>query len=218
MGLREQAYDVNASIFGNPEDRAVLGLATLYSGVLAFVNPNEDEHYIYPTANGLSAGNNAQMLTGTEGVNLVAPPVNAGQFLNWRGPGVSVFGNPRVSQLMCVGGDGIRGAIGFLTGAAEAPVFLYFTDGHIPQLGSAANWRAGAGGTALSTALAGPFTKHDKFRDGMTDLTGPVVIAGRQDKPSGLGLIVGDGQVATMVWTVNGTALAAGSPLQFYAL
>jgi hypothetical protein len=66
--------------------------------------------------------------------------------------------------------------------------------------------------------LAGPFSKRDIPRDAVTNLTGPVVIAGRDDKPSALGLIVGDGMTSTMIWTVNGTALVAGTPVTYAAL
>jgi hypothetical protein len=220
MGLRESVYDVNATIFGNPKDKAVLGLTTLFSGVLSLVNPNGDEHYIYPSAGGLSAGNRTLAMTGADGVIIVAGPITPGPILgNLRAPGLNIIGSQRVSQLVTIGGiDGVRGAIGFLTGAAEAPVFLFFSDAHVPRLGSAANWKAGSGGTALGAAVAGPFSKVDIPRDTVTAFSGPVVMAGREDKPSGLGLVVGDGMTATMIWTVNGTALVAGSPAMFYAL
>ena len=45
---RETAYDVNATIFGDPESRAVLGIVSAYSGVVALVNPNGDEHLHLP--------------------------------------------------------------------------------------------------------------------------------------------------------------------------
>jgi hypothetical protein len=220
MGLRESVYDVNATIFGNPEDRAVLGLTTLFSGVLSLVNPNGDEHYIYPSTGGLSAGNRTLAMTGADGVLIVTGPITPGPLLNnLRAPGLTIYGNQRVSQLATIGGiDGIRGAIGFLTGAAEAPRLLYFTDAHVPQLGSTDNWKAGTGGTALGAAVAGPFSKVDIPRDTVTAFSGPVIISGRQDKPSGLGLVVGDGMTATMIWTTSGTALVAGSPAAFYAL
>lgn len=220
MGMRESVYDVNATIFGNPEDRAVLGLNTQYSGVLSLVNPNGDEHYIYPSAGGLSAGNRTLAMTGADGVILVAGPITSGPILgNLRASGLSIIGNQRVSQLVTIGGiDGVRGAIGFLTGAAEAPRLLYFTDAHVPQLGSTANWKAGTGGTVLGTAVPGPFSKVDIPRDTVTAYSGPVIISGRQDKPSALALVVGDGMTATMIWTVNGTSLVAGSPAMFYAL
>jgi hypothetical protein len=220
MGLRESVYDVNATIFGSLDDRAVLGLNTQFSGVLSLVNPNGDEHYIYPSAGGLSAGNKTLMNTGADGVLIVTGPITPGPILdNLRAPGLNIIGSQKVSGLVTIGGiDGVRGAIGFLTGAAEAPRLLYFTDAHVPQLGSTDNWKAGTGGTALGAAVAGPFSKVDIPRDAVTAFSGPVIIAGRQDKPSGLGFVVGDGMTATMVWTTSGTALVAGSPATFYAL
>jgi hypothetical protein len=216
---RETQYDINATIYGSPDYKAILGLLTMFSGVVALINPDGTEHYIYPTAAGLSAGNKTLMSAGTQGTNLVAGPINTGPFLNnLRSSGINILGSTRMSELVTIGGMGIRGAIGFLTGASPNPRLLYFTDAHVPQLGSGANWLAGTGGTVLGAALAGPFSQPDIPRDAVTNLTGPVVIAGRDDKPSALGLIVGDGMTATMVWTVNGTALVAGSPADYALL
>ena len=215
---RETVYDVNVTIFGDPEDRAVLGLVSQYSGVVALINPNGDEHYIYPTAAGLSAGNKTLMNTGTEDINLVPGPIPAGPFLNFKAPGVNILGNHRISGLVTIGGKGIRGAIGFLTGRllnhdtctsrmlTHLSLDLQLTGRLVPVV---PRWER---------HLLGPFSKHDAHRDATTNFTGPVVISGRPDKPSGLGFIVGEGMTATMVWTVNGTALAAGSPGTFYSL
>ena len=215
---RETQYDINATIFGSPDYKAILGLLTQYSGVVSLVNPDGTEHYIYPTATGLSAGNKTLMSSGTAGVLIIAGALPAGPFLNLKAPGVNIIGSARVSGLVTIGGWGTRGAIGFLTGAALDPRLLYFTDAHIPQLGSRANWLVGGGGTALGAALAGPFSQQDIPRDAVTNFTGPVVIAGRDDKPSALALIVGDGFTSTMIWTVNGTALVAGTPTTYAAL
>jgi hypothetical protein len=215
---RETAYDINATIFGSPDYKAILGILTQFSGVVSLVNPNDDEHYIYPVATGLSAGNKTLMSAGTAGVLIITGALPAGPFLDLRAPGVNILGSARVSGLLTIGGDGFRGALGFLTGASLDPRLLYFTDAHVPQLGSVANWMVGAGGTALGAALAGPFSKRDVPRDAVTNFTGPVVIAGRDDKPSALGLIVGDGMTSNMIWTVNGTALVAGTPAAYAVL
>ena len=159
------------------------------------------------------------MNTGTEGTNLVAGPVAAGPFLNFKAPGVNILGNHRISGLVTIGGRGIRGAIGFMRGyGVTEPDFLYFNDAHVPTMGSATNWRTGTGGFAMGAALAGPFSKVDSHRDAVTNFTGPVVISGRLDKPSGLGFIVGEGMTATMLWGLGAFVLGAGSPAQFYAL
>ena len=187
-----------------------------YSGVVALINPNGDEHYIYPTAAGLSAGNKTLMNTGTEDINLVPGPVPAGPFLNFKAPGVNILGNHRISGLVTIGGKGIRGAIGFLTGAFPEPRYLYFSDAHAPQPWIVATGRLEQVGLRLGAALRWSLLearcspgRHHELHWSRGYLRPPGY------KPSGLGFIVGEGMTATMVWTVNGTALAAGSPAEF---
>src|SRR5262245_61889785 len=229
MAKRESAYGVNASIFGDENSRSLVGVDSRYGGVLSFVNPNGDEHYVYPTANAgqyqLSAGNRTQMMAGAEGTNLVPAPVNIGPILDRRPPGITIFGSDdRISQLLCLGARGFRGGLGLTTGAVEVPIdshvlILYFTDGHVPTIGTPDQWMAGTGGTALGAALTGPFSKYDETRAGMTNLTGPLVVAGLIGKPSGLGMGIGGLNSAMIAWmAADGLTMKAGSPQEWAAL
>jgi|SRR5262245_1750727 len=230
FGGMEDIYGVNGTVFGSKDYKSLLHIESRYGGVLVLVNPNGDEHFIYPSYQSpgppvgyqLSAGNRTQMVAGLPGVVLVAASVPIGP-IAWRRrlPGISTVGMPnRESFSLAIGGYGGRGGLMLTTVGGASTRVLYFSDTHQLYAGTIAQWRAGTGGTALGTALTGPFSTADE-RTGnrsamISRVPGVVIVNGLPTHSTALGLAIGGIDSAMVVWLTAAPALAAGDPATWY--